>query len=73
MLSCRDITRVCSDELDRPLKFGERFALHTHLMLCGGCANYRRQLKTLREVMHAYAEGGAPPVEQSGERGDGVR
>jgi len=58
-LSCKQVTEVCSTEMDRPLKLGERLALQAHLMLCSGCANYRRQMKTLRQVMQAYAEGRA--------------
>lgn len=60
MLSCREITKVCSDELERPLRLTEQVALHTHLMMCSGCTNYRKQLKTLRQVMQAYADGRAP-------------
>jgi hypothetical protein len=29
--------------------------------MCTGCANYRRQLRTQRQVMQAYAEGRALP------------
>lgn len=61
MLNCKEVTRVCSDELERPLKLGEQASLHLHLMMCTGCTNYRRQLRTLRQVMQAYAEGRALP------------
>lgn len=61
MLNCKEVTRVCSDELERPLKLGERASLHLHLMMCTGCTNYRRQLRTLRQVMQAYADGRALP------------
>lgn len=61
MLSCKEVTRVCSDELERPLKLGEQASLHLHLVMCTGCANYRRQLRTLRQVMQTYADGGALP------------
>ncbi|OGA98484.1 MAG: hypothetical protein A3E25_16995 [Burkholderiales bacterium RIFCSPHIGHO2_12_FULL_69_20] len=71
MLSCKQVTEVCSAELERPLKLGEQMSLKAHLMMCSGCTNYRRQMKTLRQVMQAYAEGKAigepPPTEQ----GDG--
>lgn len=63
MLSCKEVTRVCSDELERPLKLGEQASLHLHLVMCTGCTQYRRQLRTLRQVMQAYAEGGAPSVD----------
>lgn len=63
MLSCKQVTELCSQELDRQLGLGERVSLKTHLMMCSGCSNYRRQLLTLREVARAYADGRAilPP------------
>jgi predicted anti-sigma-YlaC factor YlaD len=57
MLNCKEVTEVCSAELDRPLRLGENVSLRTHLMMCTGCTEYRRQLRTLREVMQAYADG----------------
>lgn len=59
MLSCKEVTEVCSAELERPLKLGEQLSLRTHLMMCSGCTNYRKQMKTLRQVMQVYAEGKA--------------
>jgi predicted anti-sigma-YlaC factor YlaD len=63
MLSCQEVTRICSDELERPLRLGERAALRIHLMMCNGCMNYRKQMQTLHQAMHAYAHGQAvqPP------------
>ncbi|MBI5718769.1 MAG: zf-HC2 domain-containing protein [Burkholderiales bacterium] len=57
MLSCKEVTEVCSAEMERPLKLGEQVSLRAHLMMCSGCTNYRKQLKTIRQVMQAYAEG----------------
>lgn len=59
MLSCKEVTEVCSAEMERPLKLGEQWALRTHLMMCSGCTNYRKQMKTLRHVMQTYADGKA--------------
>lgn len=59
MLSCREVTEVCSAEMERPLKLGEQVSLRTHLMMCTGCTNYRKQMKALRLVMRAYADGKA--------------
>ncbi len=70
MLSCKDVTKVCSDEMERPLKLGEQMSLRTHLMMCSGCTNYRKQLKALRQVMQAYAEGRAITGDPSAESGD---
>ena len=62
-MNCREVTEVCSAEMERPLKLGEQVSLRTHLMMCTGCSNYRKQLKTLRQVMQAYADGEAPSAE----------
>jgi predicted anti-sigma-YlaC factor YlaD len=59
MLTCTAVTELSSRELELPLGLREQLALRTHLMMCSGCANYRRQLKTLRQVMQVYAQGGA--------------
>ena len=59
MLSCKQVTELCSQAMDRKLGLGESFSMSTHLMMCTGCSNYRRQLLTLREVARAYADGQA--------------
>ncbi len=59
MLNCKEVTEVCSAEMDRSLRLGEQVSLRTHLMMCTGCTEYRRQLRTLRQVMQAYADGKA--------------
>lgn len=70
MLTCREITEVCSAEMERPLKVQEWVSLQMHLMLCVGCTNYRRQLKTLRQVMATYAEGRACTEDSTAPRDD---
>jgi hypothetical protein len=45
---------------------GERVSLGTHLMMCTGCTNFRKQMKALRQVAQTYAAGGAvmpPPAD----------
>lgn len=59
MLNCREITELCSRELDRPLSITERVAMKAHLMMCSGCSNFRAQMATIRAVMRAYADGEA--------------
>ena len=57
MLTCQEMTELCSAELDRPLRPGERLSLHAHLFMCRGCSRYRRQLFQLRSAAQAYGEG----------------
>lgn len=66
MLNCKEVTELCSQELERPLRMGERVSLGTHLMMCTGCTNFRKQMKALRQVAQSYAAGGAavaPPAD----------
>jgi hypothetical protein len=63
VLSCKEVTEVCSAEMERPLKWGEQVSLRTHLMMCSGCSHFRKQMKTLRQAMQAYADGVAPTAQ----------
>lgn len=60
MLNCRQVSELCSQELERPLGMGERLALRVHILMCPGCANFRKQMTLLRQVTRAYATGEAP-------------
>ena len=66
MLNCREVTELCSEEMERSLRLREQMSLGAHLLMCTGCTNYRKQMKTLRQVMQAYAAGNAV----TSERGD---
>lgn len=48
MGKCKDITRLLSDALDRPLTAGEWIAVGLHLPTCSGCRNYRKHIGLLR-------------------------
>ncbi len=63
MLNCRQVTELCSEEMERSLSSRERMSLGVHLLMCSGCTNYRKHMKTLRQVMQAYAEGRAVMTE----------
>ncbi len=51
ILSCKEVTRVVSQGLDRKLRFGERVRLHAHLAICKGCGNFSRQMQFLRKAV----------------------
>jgi hypothetical protein len=48
MGKCKNITRLLSDALDRPLRAGEWIAVGLHLPTCSGCRNYRKHISLLR-------------------------
>jgi hypothetical protein len=56
MLSCKEVTRIVSQGLDRKLGLGERLRLRLHLAICDGCTNFRKQILFLRKAMARLAE-----------------
>lgn len=57
---CKDITRLLSDELDRPLSLDERLRMRVHLPACTGCRNYRMQIRMLREAARVAGGNNGP-------------
>ena len=51
MLTCKEVSRLASQGLDRRLGIGERLKLRVHLAICDGCRNFIRQLDFLRKVV----------------------
>jgi hypothetical protein len=68
VLSCKEVTRLVSQGLDRPLSFGERTALRVHFAICSGCRNVNRQLAFLRRAVKKLSEGGDASVPSAGQR-----
>lgn len=60
MLNCRQVSELCSRELDERLALKHRLSMRVHLMMCSGCSNYRRQLFTLHDAARRHARGEAP-------------
>jgi hypothetical protein len=61
MLSCKQVTRLVSQGLDRDLGFAERVKLRVHLSICDGCTNFRKQVAFLREAMTRLADQSPRP------------
>lgn len=70
MLKCIEVTELSSQEMERALGLREQLSLRTHLVMCSGCTNFRKQMKTLRQVMQAYAQGGAVTSAPAEDRAD---
>jgi hypothetical protein len=51
MLSCKEVTRLVSQGLDRKLGFAERVRLRVHLGICDGCTNFSKQMDFLRKAI----------------------
>ena len=51
MLSCKQVTRLVSQGLDRELGFADRVRLRVHLAICDGCTNFKKQMDFLRRAV----------------------
>ena len=61
MLSCKQVTRLVSQGLDRDMSFTERVRLRVHLAICDGCTNFREQVAFVREAMAKLADQSPKP------------
>ncbi|MBI4293015.1 MAG: hypothetical protein HY661_16205 [Betaproteobacteria bacterium] len=59
MLTCKEASRLTSEELDRKLNVGQWLALRMHLKLCQGCTRVSRQLQFLRRAMSQMRDAAA--------------
>lgn len=50
MLSCKDVTHKISQAQDHTLTRRERIAVRLHLLICGACRHFVRQLAILTAV-----------------------
>lgn len=53
MFSCRHVSRLLSDGLDRSLSWFERLCLGVHLLGCEPCCRFRRALRWLHRALPA--------------------
>jgi predicted anti-sigma-YlaC factor YlaD len=70
MLMCKEVTELCSRELEQPLSLREKMGVGAHLMMCSACTNFRRQVKLLHTFSTTYAEGKAVAPDRGSERQD---
>lgn len=54
-LPCQGMTQLASESLDRDLGRLERIALRAHLLYCGPCRRFVRQIKILRRALGRLA------------------
>jgi hypothetical protein len=61
MLSCKDVTRLISESMDRSLPLGKRIGVRIHLLMCQLCARYEQQLLLIRETVRRLAAAEEQP------------
>jgi len=59
MLSCREVSHLASDYLNRDLPLRRRLAVRLHLMMCEGCTRYIAQMGAAIALLRQM--GATPP------------
>jgi hypothetical protein len=59
MPSCKDVSRLVSESMDRDLPFRQRFSMRLHLLMCSLCSRFRRRILFLRDAAHSFAGASA--------------
>jgi len=50
LFSCKQVSALISESMDRKLPFYKRMGIQFHLMMCALCRRYRKQLLLIRSV-----------------------
>lgn len=53
MMSCAEAARLMSDRMNRPVGRRKLMFLQFHLLICGGCRQYRKQLTLIRHWLRS--------------------
>lgn len=53
-LTCKQASRLISEEMERRLSFAERVALRLHVRICDACARFTRQMQFLRRALQRF-------------------
>ncbi len=56
MMSCKEVSRLLSESMERKLSFWERIGLWFHLSMCKLCKGFSKDLQQLREAARRHAE-----------------
>jgi len=54
MISCKEASRLASQQLERHLGFWERIQLRIHVAYCAGCRRMEKQFRFLHEATGAW-------------------
>jgi len=52
--SCKEVTRMASESMERKLPLRQRLEVKLHLLVCSLCMRYVKQLQLMREVAHQH-------------------
>ena len=54
--SCRQVSQMQSEALDRSLPFSKRAAMRLHLLVCSWCRRYGKQIRFLKSAAQEHGE-----------------
>ena len=52
--TCKEAAALMTARQDRELPFADRVALRLHLMACGACPTFDRQIKLMNQAMGSW-------------------
>jgi predicted anti-sigma-YlaC factor YlaD len=61
MLSCKEITELATDYLDKDLPWRKRLQVRAHLWMCAHCRRYMEQMRMVVELMRRLPAEPLPP------------
>jgi predicted anti-sigma-YlaC factor YlaD len=53
--TCKEVHRLTSEQLDRPLTLVERARMRLHLLVCEACRNFGGQMDLIRRAMRQFS------------------
>ena len=56
IISCKDASRLVSQEQDSRMSFWQRVTLRLHLSVCAACTHFEQQIRFLRAAMRKYSQ-----------------
>ncbi|MCK6391551.1 MAG: zf-HC2 domain-containing protein [Azonexus sp.] len=54
MISCKEASRLASQQLERKLSLSERLQFRLHLAFCIGCRRMERQFRFMHDALGAW-------------------
>jgi len=65
MLNCQQVSRLLSERQERRLTLHERAGLQLHLMMCGECRRFSRQIDWIQRILGRARDAEQCPVDQA--------
>jgi len=54
--NCREVHHLTMKGLDRPLTWGERLRVRSHLVICDACTRFNAQMQLMRAAMRRFGQ-----------------